>query len=317
MVTSLRAAPHLLPAPPATAICIINPNARIGDAATAARIRAALEEGGIALIPSECVTPEETSHFIRTRAPGAEAIILGGGDGTISHQLPLLMQLRKPLGVLPLGTANDLARTIGLPLDPIEAAKVIVKGLHRPIDVGLINGRPFLNVASMGLTSMLSRRLSGITKKRFGRFGYWIEGVRAFRERKSFRVWIEAEDGRHWKRRALQVAIGNGRSYGGMLVIDEDAEVWDGLLHLYCVEPRPFLQLLRQTPGFFLGRLKNREGILLLEGRGFTVRTNRPLEISADGEIKARTPATFGLLENALDVYVPAEPTRPQAPALA
>ncbi len=296
--------------PPRRALCFINPNARTGASDAVARAREVFAGAGMTLIEGDMTSLDAAGRCIDERAHEADAIIIGGGDGTISHQLPHLLAAKKPLGILPLGTANDLARTTGLPLDVGEAATVIVKGSRRPIDVGLINDTPYLNVASMGLTSMLSRRLKGETKRRFGRFGYWIEGLRAFHERKSFRVAIRTEAGRIWRRKALQIAVGNGRSYGGMLNIDEKAEVWDGLLHLYSVEPRPFLYLLRQAPGFFLGRLKHRDGILALEGAEFTIETNRPLEISADGEIKATTPARFAVMPAALDVFMPADLAR-------
>ncbi|MCB1884952.1 MAG: lipid kinase [Geminicoccaceae bacterium] len=293
-------------AKPRRALCLINPNARQGQGEVAARIRGTLASEGMELVECDTGSPKASGDFLRRHADGADAIVIGGGDGTISEQLPLLLELRKPLGVLPLGTANDLARSLGLPLDPVEAAAAVAAGRRRAIDVGLIDGRtPFLNVASMGLTSMLSRRLKGETKRRLGRLGYWLEGVKAFHERKPFRVTITAADGRTWRRKALQLAVGNGRSYGGMLVIDEEAEIWDGLLHLYSVEPRPFLYLLRQAPGFFLGRLRHRDGILALEGPMFAVETEKPIEISADGEIKGTTPARFEVVRHALEVFIP------------
>ena len=292
--------------PPRRALCFINPNARTGATDVVARAREIFAGAGMTLIDGDMTSLDAAGRCIDERAHEADAIIIGGGDGTISHQLPHLLAAKKPLGVLPLGTANDLARTTGLPLDPVAAAAVIAKGARHRIDVGLINDTPYLNVASMGMTSMLSRRLKGETKRRFGRFGYWIEGLRVFNERKSFRVAIHTEEGRIWRRKALQIAVGNGRSYGGMLNIDESAEVWDGLLHLYSVEPRPFLYLLRQAPGFFLGRLKHRDGILALEGAEFMVETSRPLEISADGEIKATTPARFAVVPGALEMFMPA-----------
>ena len=83
-----------------------------------------------------------------------DRIVIGGGDGTISSALPELLALGKPLAVLPLGTANDFAATIGLPADPLEAADVALHGRPHAIDVGLANDRPFLNVASVGVATL-------------------------------------------------------------------------------------------------------------------------------------------------------------------
>ena len=86
---------------------------------------------------------EESSRKLEAHGRDADLIVIGGGDGTISKAVPKLLELERPFAVLPLGTANDFARTIGLPPDPLQAAKVALSGREHRIDVGMVNDRPY------------------------------------------------------------------------------------------------------------------------------------------------------------------------------
>ena len=99
----------------------------------------------------------ELKETLLRDGPAADRIVIGAGDGTISNALPELLQLDKPLAVLPLGTANDFARSLGLPQDILAAARVALHGRTHRIDVGLVNGRPFLNVASVGVAAKVNK----------------------------------------------------------------------------------------------------------------------------------------------------------------
>jgi diacylglycerol kinase family enzyme len=99
---------------------------------------------------------DDLKQALLTHGANADRIVIGGGDGTISAALAELLQLNKPLAVLPLGTANDFARTLGVPADAIEAAEIAVGGCEHRIDVGKVNGRPFINVASIGLAAKVT-----------------------------------------------------------------------------------------------------------------------------------------------------------------
>lgn len=105
------------------------------------------------------VTKSEEEHQRELHDHGEEVdlIVIGGGDGTISKAVPQLLNLKRPFGVLPLGTANDFARTIGLPTNPLEAAEVALNGRQHWVDVGVVNEQPYLNVASIGIASKVAR----------------------------------------------------------------------------------------------------------------------------------------------------------------
>ncbi|WP_265094641.1 diacylglycerol kinase family protein, partial [Enterobacter hormaechei] len=114
----------------------------------------------------------DVTRVIRELTGVVDAIVVGGGDGSINAVLEGALAARLPLGILPLGTANDLARTLGIPPDPVAAAGIIQAGYLRQIDLGRVNGHLFANVASLGLSVELTRRLTGALKRRWGRLGY-------------------------------------------------------------------------------------------------------------------------------------------------
>jgi len=109
---------------------------------------------------------------------------------------------------------------------------------------------------------------------------------------------------------AIQLAVGNGRFYGGGLVVDERAEIDDHLLHLYALRPRPLWRLAARAPAFRRGQHDDPGAVEALAGRTFEVVTDRPMRVNTDGEITTRTPARFSVVPAALEVLVPA-PTPP------
>jgi diacylglycerol kinase (ATP) len=239
-------------------------------------------------------------------AAGAEAdfIIVAGGDGTVHHAAPKLLAAGKPFGILPLGTANDLARSLGLPDDPMDAARVMIEGNKRVIDLGDVNGEPFFNVASIGVSVALAQELTRETKRKFGTFGYVLAGMRALLRARRFRASIEAE-GRTARVRTFQIAVGNGRYYGGGMSVNEQCQIGDGRLYLYSLEMRSLWKLALMAFDFRSGSHGAWEEVRTDVGERFVVHTRRPREINADGEIVTRTPATFTIRRAALEVFAP------------
>jgi diacylglycerol kinase family enzyme len=115
---------------------------------------------GIAPVQRECGTREQLSALIREHGGEVDLVAVAGGDGTMNAAAEGLVATGLPLGILPTGTANDLARTLGIEADLEAAVKVIAAGHTRRIDLGLVNGHPFFNVASMGLSAELASMLT-------------------------------------------------------------------------------------------------------------------------------------------------------------
>ena len=136
--------------------------------------------------------------------------IVAGGDGTVAKVARALADTDIPLAVLPMGTANDFARTLEVPTALPEACKIITEGVLHAVDLGSVNGKYFLNVASMGLSVECARRLTGEDKRRWGVLGYAISAVDALKASRSFWASITC-DGEHHRFRSIQIAVGNGR----------------------------------------------------------------------------------------------------------
>ena len=149
------------------ALVIINRKARAGDQA-ADEVLETLQDYGIVVFEVRPNKNESLSDVILRHQDRADLVILGGGDGTLNAAVDGLIQVQLPVGILPLGTANDLARTLELPVDPIEACRVIGESHTRRIDVGCVNGKHFFNVASIGLSVDITRRLTKKAKKAWG-----------------------------------------------------------------------------------------------------------------------------------------------------
>lgn len=247
---------------------------------------------------------DELTRAISAHGPDADRIVIGGGDGTISGALPQLLALGKPLAVLPLGTANDFAKTVGLPADAFAAAEVALGGRAHEIDVGVVNGHPFLNVASVGLAANVAHAQSSALKLRWRMLAYPISFIHAVRESKPFVVTLTVDDTPAWTGPVYQVSIGNGRFHGGGLTVADHAAIDDGKLDLYLVSPGPIWQLIACITHLKFGFSKP----ALLQRNCATrvaLMTSTPRPINADGEIKAKTPAEFSVLRRGLRVIVP------------
>jgi diacylglycerol kinase (ATP) len=233
-----------------------------------------------------------------------DAVVIGGGDGTLNAAAAALVDLGRPAGLLPLGTANDLARTLGIPRDPEAAADVIAAGATKAIDLGRAGGRYFFNVATLGLSVAAARRLTGERKRRWGVLGYPIATLDALRTARPFWAIVEC-DGQRLELDAMQLAIGNGRHYGGGMIVSDAARIDEGLLHVYALEAMSLPHLAAIAWRLRRGQHDQLESSHVLQGRRVQVHTRPRRATSTDGEITGRTPMNFEVAPNALRVLVP------------
>jgi diacylglycerol kinase (ATP) len=285
-----------------TALLVVNAHSRGGRGADAHV--AALEAGGMTLIRRECPKRERLSDLIHEVRNEIDCVILGGGDGTISGAAIALRDTGLPLGILPLGTANDLARTLELPTDPEGAAAAILGGRTRSIDLGIVNGQPFFNVASIGLTVEITRQLTAATKRRLGPFAYPLLALKTAMSHKRFSAIIRTGATIH-RVRTMQVTVGNGRFYGGGAVVHNQAAIDDHMLDVYSLELQSRWRLMVMARAFRSGEHDDIPEIRTIRAPVVEVVTRDPKQISADGEIVALTPARFSVQPGAVTVYVP------------
>jgi diacylglycerol kinase (ATP) len=286
------------------ALLIVNGHSRRG-AGAAETVTRVLRESGVPIIARDCERASDLSALISATKGEIESMIIGGGDGTLNAALPGLLETGVPLGIIPLGTANDLARTLGIPTDLAAAARIIACGKVQPVDVGEVNGHPFFNVASIGFGVDLTRALTRDSKRRFGTIGYAIAALRAVSRLRPFRAEIMHGHTIHLSR-TIHVAVGNGRHYGGGMTVSEHARIDDGCLHVYSLEVDSLWRLLRLLPALRSGRHDAWKEIRTLEGEEIEVRTpRRPRSVNTDGEIVTRTPAHFRVRGHAISVFIP------------
>ena len=288
------------------ALLIVNANSRSGKEACDAAI-AGLGRHGIEPVYRDCRSKAELLPLIAEHGKTADMIVVGGGDGTLNAAAAGVMQAGRPLGILPMGTANDLARTLGIPMELEGAIRIIAEGHTKWIDAGAVNGQLFFNVASIGLAAQLALELTPEIKRRFGKLGYALAAIRVLARARPFRARIIGEH-RDVFSLTLQVAVGNGRFYGGGNIVSRDAAIDDGTLDLYSLEFVRAWRLVLMLRSFRRGEHIARREVRDLRGKRFEVQTRYPRAVDADGEIVTHTPAVFEVMPRAIEVFVPEGP---------
>lgn len=251
---------------------------------------------------------------------GVRRFLVGGGDGTLSCAVPELLGHEATLGVLPLGTGNDFARSLGIPPTLEAACDVIAAGYSTWVDVGLANGHPFLNAASLGLTVGVARRLTPRLKRRAGKLAYPLAAAAEAWEQQPFHVRLVSDGGR-LEAEALQVVVGNGRFHGAGSVVAPEATLDDHWLDVYVISSlaagaglegnglarlRDMATLARVGLAVRRGDHVEHPAVLSLRAKRLHVDAVPTQELQADGEPAGRTPVLFELLPAALRVHVPA-----------
>jgi diacylglycerol kinase (ATP) len=283
-------------------LMICNPGSRSGDARLAA-LRERLEGmGDVAFHQPD--KAETIPELIRQHGPGAERIVLGGGDGTINLALDALLEVDRPLGILPLGTANDLARSLGLPDDLERALDVIVIGHSRRIDVARANDVSFVNAIGMGLGPRMTREMDSTEKRKFGVVAYLLGIVRALRGHRHFHARIDF-DGKTREYDCLQITVANGIHYGGGMTVADDAKIDDGKLDVLVVRHQGYLGLLANALRLRTGDVHAADTVHHVRAREVTITTRPGQDVTADGEFLTETPIDCHVLPGSLQVFTP------------
>ncbi|AOW23698.1 MULTISPECIES: diacylglycerol/lipid kinase family protein [Bacteria] len=240
----------------------------------------------------------------RALAKKPDLVILGGGDGTVSGLVDLLVGKGVTLAVLPLGTANSFARTLGLPIDVEGAIEVIRTGVPKRIDLGMIDDDYFANCAAMGISPQIAETVPHGLKKVLGRIGYLGWAAWQFVRFKPFMLTID--DGVETHRlRVVEVRISNGPYHGGTWLVDE-ASVQSGRIVVQAVTGRYKRTLVKNWAASFLGLKARHQDTVSFSGTALKVDTRPSLPISIDGEVLAHTPITARVAAGAIEVMAPA-----------
>lgn len=249
----------------------------------------------------ETVAPRHATEVAgQAVASGAGRVVVVGGDGTIQEVVAALCGSPVVLGVIPAGTGNDFSRTHGLPLDYGSALETALRGAPRRIDLGVVNGRPFINVGGVGFDA----EVAGWVKRQKA----WLKGPALYLSGVLTQLWafspqdltytIDGTDAH--RERALLVSVGNGKYYGGGMMICPQADSTDGLLDVVVGGNLGKMECLALLPKLFRGLHLGHPKVKTF--RGSRVRIDGPagLTVHADGEPCSGLPAEFSVLPGAL-----------------
>ncbi len=248
--------------------------------------------------------PGALSRAIVEHAGQADLVAVGGGDGTLISAVAGLRESGLPLLALPLGTFNELARTLGIPFDLEQAAALVDEGVVKRIDVAKANDFDYVNEASIGLSTNVARFQTGRVKKRLGLLAIPLTALRALRYARPFHVEVELEDGTRRVYRTVQLTVANSYRFGGVVENPEGA-LDDGRLWLYVIDVKHWWHALGILASIALRRFPHAPSVTALRGHRFTVRTRRRRRVYADSEPATHTPVTFSAEREALAILVP------------
>lgn len=288
-----------------TALVIVNSNSRSGADTDINEGLELLARNGISVIEKHTSSAEQTARLIEEHAKQIQLVILGGGDGTISSAAGALYRCQLPFAILPLGTANDLAHSLDIPTNLSEAFQIIADNYTGKINLGMINEHYFLNAAHIGLGVKVTNELTPEVKKKWGVLSYLKAAFSAFKKNRPFHAIVDANGTEH-RLRSIQLAVGNGRYYGGGNVIDENSNIDDGKLCLYSLAPSSLWQLLSHALFLRYGKHRHMRNTFTTSAKRIAIKTRKPKDIIADGEVISKTPAVFEVIPCALTVVRPA-----------
>jgi diacylglycerol kinase (ATP) len=297
-----------LPGEPVRALLIVNPQAGPGLWAGAQPAAQRLQAAGWHV---DTVETDHKGHAVELArlavARGYHLVIGCGGDGTLNEVVQGLVGSATALGIIPMGTANVLARDVGIPLDPVRAAEALLTGRVRVVDVGRAGDRAFIMMAGIGLDADVVQEVEQTS----GRPLRWLKAprlfwgtVRRFFTYQGTRMRLALDDQRE-RGRVMMVVVGNIRSYAGLFQITHEADWDDGLLDVVVFYSGGFWVKIGNLISVLRRRHRYRQGIAYHRVRQVRVWAARPVPVQADGDLVGATPMTFTIEPRALRVVLP------------
>jgi diacylglycerol kinase (ATP) len=241
-------------------------------------------------------------------AAGADLVLAVGGDGTVNEVAQGLLASPAGLGIVPVGSGNGLARALRIPLRPEPALAALEAGVRRRMDVGFLNGRPFLNVAGVGFDAAVGHAFHerGRQGARRGILGYLRLSLLELRAYRAPRLVVEA-GGERLEVVAFVVTFANGPQYGSGAVINPGGKLDDGRLEVVVFEDGSRWRTVAAAPRLFLGGLERSPGYRRLAGAAATVTAAAPVAVHCDGDPAGAVDRVDVLLRpGALEIVVPA-----------
>jgi YegS/Rv2252/BmrU family lipid kinase len=285
-------------------VLLVNPTSGGGKALKILpRVEATLDG---ARVPFRVVRTKSLDHGVDkalTAVEAGELPVVISGDGMVGAVGGAIAGGETPLGIVPVGRGNDLARVLGIPTEPEEAIAVVLGGHARTIDIGEANGRPFLGIASVGFDSDANRIAN--ESRLGGNLVYAWAALRALVGWKPARFTI-AIGGQRTRVEGYSVIVANNSAYGGGMFVAPDAELDDGKFDVVTIARVGKLRFLGNLPKVFKGTHVGNDEVSVVRAARLAVSASRPFALYADGEHLTDLPADLRVIPSALRVLVPA-----------
>lgn len=243
---------------------------------------------------------------------GCGTIIVAGGDGTLNEAVNGVAQVPGGLaasafGVLPLGTGNDFATALGTPEDLEAALDGLIDAEARPVDVGRLNGRVFLNISAGGFIAEVSDAVGSKMKTVLGKLAYLVGGAQVLVEHEPLRARLTLEDGRDPPRPlSLQAfAVCNSRLIGGGRLIAPHAVIDDGWLDVCLIHEMPMIEFLALLRRVAAGEHLDHEHVSYFRARRLDLAFDEPVKVNTDGQVLEATGCRYDVLPHATRVLMP------------
>jgi diacylglycerol kinase (ATP) len=270
---------------------LVNPRSGRGTAPEAERL---LRESG-AEVCSFGLDERDAAARLRP-----DRIVVAGGDGSVGPAADAAARAHVPLAVIPAGTANDFSRALGIPLDPAEACRLAVEGSEtRTLDLGWMQDRPFVNVASTGLSPAAAAKAHGL-KRAFGALAYAIGALHAGLAAKPVRCRVDCDGQRLFDGRAWQAIVAVTGVFGGGAAVDADPH--DGELDVVVIEATSRLRLVLHAYGLRAGGVGSQRGVRSGRGRDVELSTDGGTGFNVDGELVGVDAARFRVAPQAFSL---------------
>jgi diacylglycerol kinase (ATP) len=255
--------------------------------------------------------PGSAFRFARTALrKGRELIVAAGGDGTLNEVINGIGENLGDtrVGLIPLGTGNDFARTIGVPTELEAALDVIRAGQTRAVDLVRVTSdevRYFVNVSAGGFSGLVDEKLTPEMKKTWGPLAYLRGAAAAWSELRAYRTTLAFDNSESLMLDLYNVVVANGRYVAGGTLIAPDAAIDDGLLDIVLVLQRSAPELALLAAQVTVGAHLTSDAIVFRRAAKVTVNSKPGMWFNVDGELVGNEPARFEILPRALRFVVP------------